>query len=386
MQPSEALLATDGRTAVLLVIANFISWGHWPICAKCATAPSQPFGVLMVVAQTLCALLACGAHGAAFFTTLVSDSQNVLAVLSVVLGGGALAVGDFAAAAAIERLGVAVGGPVCFSCMLVCGAVGDFLLEGSTNPLLLFAGVLGCMAAVIADSKSHPEHAANERVELTSADGAAAVAAASLPQVSATMATMELGSPELPEAADAAAKNDAQPPVSSSSSSPGSSRSFRIGMRVAIGGGCVGGMWTVLSTLASHVHELQPLSLLFYFHLGEAAFIVPVVLGYGRLFNGATSLKELGGLLRGLTRRQVAWTVAAGACIAIGYLTYFATIGAVPRPVAFGFGCAAGSTGMLYGLCVFHEYKGATRRHKCMLLLAFCLYPSSIALIALSMA
>mgnify|MGYP001492811616 CR=1 FL=1 len=45
---------------------------------------------------------------------------------------------------------------------------------------------------------------------------------------------------------------------------------------------------------------------------------------------------------------------------------------------------AAGSTGMVYGLLAFSEYKGASRNKKALLLLALGLYPSSIALIALS--
>ena len=156
-------------------------------------------------------------------------------------------------------------------------------------------------------------------------------------------------------------------------------------MIVAIVGGCLGGMWTVLSTLASYIHTLDPLVLLFYFHLGELLFIVPVVLLYGRLFDGATAVRVLFGQMRALTRRQAAWTCAAGACIAVGYLCYFATKEGVPRPVMFAFGCAAGATGMVWGLCYFGEYAGATARKKALLLLALALYPSSITLIALSM-
>ena len=49
-------------------------------------------------------------------------------------------------------------------------------------------------------------------------------------------------------------------------------------MIVAVAGGCIGGMWTVLSTLASHAHPLDPMCLLFFFHVGEVVFIIPVVL------------------------------------------------------------------------------------------------------------
>jgi drug/metabolite transporter (DMT)-like permease len=146
-------MAPDVTTSIFLVITNFIFWGHWPICAKLAAAPSQPFGVVMVFAQTLCAWLACASRGNAFFVSLAADSQHPVAVLCVLLGGAALAIGDFSAAAAIEKLGVAVGGPVCFSCMLICGQIGDFALEGSSHPPLLFAGVLMCIFAVVADSR-----------------------------------------------------------------------------------------------------------------------------------------------------------------------------------------------------------------------------------------
>ena len=103
-------------------------------------------------------------------------------------------------------------------------------------------------------------------------------------------------------------------------------------------------------------------------------------------FDGATAVRVLFGQMRALTRRQAAWTCAAGACIAVGYLCYFETKNGVPRPVMFAFGCAAGATGMVWGLCYFGEYKGAAARKKALLLLALGLYPSSITLIALSMA
>ena len=79
------------------------------------------------------------------------------------------------------------------------------------------------------------------------------------------------------------------------------------------------------------------------------------------------------------------WTSSAGVCIAVGYLCYFAELHAgISSPVAFGFGCAAGITGMLYGLFVFKEYHGATRLKTMLLLLALTLYPLSIATIAAS--
>ena len=116
---SAADMLTLPAWAVGLVVVNFLVWGHWPICAKLAGAPTQAFGVVMVLTQTLCAFIACLATGDRFLTALVADSKHPTAVLCVFLGGAALAIGDFSAAAAIERLGVAVGGPVCF-CPRVC--------------------------------------------------------------------------------------------------------------------------------------------------------------------------------------------------------------------------------------------------------------------------
>ena len=70
-----------------LVVANFLAWGHWPICAKLGSAPPQPFGVLMVLAQAASAWLACLAHGAEFVDALVQDSASPLAIFCVVSGG-----------------------------------------------------------------------------------------------------------------------------------------------------------------------------------------------------------------------------------------------------------------------------------------------------------
>ena len=370
-----------------LVVANFLFWGHWPVCARFASIPSQPFGVLMVVTQTCIAWIACCMMGTPFFDALVADSAHPLAVLSVVAGGAALAIGDFSAAAAIEHLGIAVGGPVCFSCMLICGSIGDFALEGSAHPTLLFSGIAGCICAVLADSQSHASHSTKP---LSKADSAAGGEMEAVGPTTSTQTQMEMGSmphtkaacKDLP-AVDATVL-DVVPDAISATKHAGAA-SFRLGMVVAVAGGCIGGMWTVLSTLASHAHPLDPFVLLFYFHLGEVLFIVPVVLSYGKLFGGETSAAALVGMIRSLTRRQTLWTAAAGGCIALGYLCYFATKSVVPRPVAYAFGCAAGSTGMLYGLLVFKEYAGAAPSKKMLLLAALVLYPGSIALIAASM-
>ena len=402
-------MALPLSSSIALVLCNFLFWGHWPICAKFAVAPSQAFGVIMVFTQTLCSWIAVAIIEApSGFEALIAESQHPIAIACVVLGGAALAVGDFAAAAAIERLGVAVGGPVCFSFMLVCGSVGDFLLEGSANPALLWCGIAGCLCAVVADSQSHPAPSSTDQVSLTSADSAAdsaadsvvesAGAAPSVPQVPATtpaIVVVELAElTDVPlDGGDLAQIESAQPQKQQRQqqqrrrqhAAGGGRADFRLGMTVAIAGGCIGGMWTVLSTLASHAHELSPTSLLFYFHVGEFIFIVPVVLFYGKLFNGHTTLSALYASMRSLTRRQVAWTCAAGVCIAVGYLCYFATKGSVPRPAAYGFGCAAGSTGMVWGLCFFGEYENTPWRKRALLLLAIALFPSSIALIALSM-
>lgn len=381
--------------AVAFTAANFLAWGHWPICRRVAAgAPSQPFGVLMVVTQTACAWAACccSPH---FFGALVADSTHPLAVLCVVGGGAALAIGDFAAAAAIEELGVAVGGPVCFSCMLIVGSIGNFLLEGSAHPGLLWLGIAGCMAAVLADSQSHSHDvAAVDRLALAKADSAAEMA----PQTAQQVVPPQTASPEVPRhkidiavppleggASSAEEPTPAPRPPSHRVSLRASDSNFKKGMVVAVGGGAVGGLWTVLSTLASRVHALDPLVLLFYFHLGELLFITPVVLLFGRLFGGVTSARRLYAMVRALSRWQALWTCAAGLCIAVGYLCYFATKGAVPRAVAYAFGCSAGSTGMVYGLCCFGEYAGAARSKKALLLLALLLYPSAIATLALSM-
>ena len=379
LRNSAAML--DGPS-VALVVGNFLTWGHWPVFARIGRAPSQPFGVVMVVAQVLCAWLACFANGAAFLEALNDDSSHVVCVLCVVAGGAALAVGDFAAAAGIEHLGVAVGGPVCFSCSLIVGGFGDFLFEGSAHPALLFCGLALCICAVIADSQSHAAQKAEavDRITLTKADGAAVTEAA--PAAPPTPAQHEIEmSPSPPDTSLADGKQAA---AADSSARRGSD--FRLGMMVAVGGGCIGGLWTVLSTLASRVHATDPLVLLFYFHLGELLFIVPVVIAYGHLFGGVTTVRQLAGMMRSLTRKQMVCAAAAGSAIAIGYLCYFATESSIPRSVAYAFGCTSGVTSMIWGLFYFKEYAGAPRHKKALLLLALLLYPSAISLIARSMA
>ena len=376
-------MVLPAAVAASLQITNFLVWGHWPICAKLARCPVQPFGVLMVFVQTLAAWIACCVRGEAFFAALREDSAHPLAVLSVVGGGIALAIGDFSAAAAIERLGVAVGGPVCFSCMLACGAIGDFILEGSAKPSLLWCGIAMCLFAVLADSQSHPEReidAESDRTTLAKADSAVEMHSVAEQQ----QETVDIVVAPTPATTESVAVEPPSPGTIERARKRGRGE-FAKGMTVAIVGGIIGGLWTVLSTLGSHGHPLDPLVLLFYFHLGELLFIVPTVLAYGGLFGGATTLKALFTMLRSLSRRQILWTSAAGLCIAAGYLCYFATRGTIPRPVAYAFGCAAGSTGMVYGLCCFQEYKGAPRHKKGLLLCALALYPSAIALIASSM-
>ena len=134
--------------AVGMVLVNFLAWGHWPICAKMANAESQAFGVVMVAVQTLLAWALCITTGGSVFVA-EALSVNPLAALSVITGGAALAIGDFAAAAAIGCIGVAVGGPVTFSMMLIGGTTLDYFLEGNVVAASAAAAAVVAAAAAV---------------------------------------------------------------------------------------------------------------------------------------------------------------------------------------------------------------------------------------------
>eukprot|EP00966_Prymnesium_polylepis_P292052 6744655-Prymnesium_polylepis.1 len=79
--------------------------------------------------------------------------------------------------------------------MLVTGAFGDFLLEGSAHPWLLFAGVACSISAVVTDSRSHPSPAQDDLTKLASADAAAVTTTttvtAAVPEPSLASAPMD---------------------------------------------------------------------------------------------------------------------------------------------------------------------------------------------------
>jgi len=171
------LVVSAGAGAYCLLAINFIAWGHWTICSKLSNARAQPFAVIMIFAQCFATTLLCTGFGSlemgasdgsaqadSFFTVLGRESQYTAALVAVTAGGGALAVGDFAAAAAVELLGVAVGGPVTFTTGLIGGMLVDYFMDGCAKPGYLLVGGLCAVAALVCDSQSHQADAERERL------------------------------------------------------------------------------------------------------------------------------------------------------------------------------------------------------------------------------
>ncbi len=144
--------------AVALCVITMICWGSWANTQKLASQswPFQLFywdyalGVLLLSLIFALTLGNFGDEGRPFLEDLAQGERSAL--LSAFTGGVVFNLANILIVAAIDIAGMAVAFPVGIGLALVIGVVANYLGLPVGDPVLLFTGVGGVVAAIVIDA------------------------------------------------------------------------------------------------------------------------------------------------------------------------------------------------------------------------------------------
>jgi len=147
-------------TALLFMLTSMTCWGSWANTMK--LCPGYRFQLFywdylggLLVGAVLCGIT-LGSMGASGTPFLVAVTQaNVYHVGMAVAGGAVFNVANLLLVAAIEVAGLAVAFPVGIGLALIIGAVSNYFIHPEGNPWLLFGGIALVLAAIVLDSGAY---------------------------------------------------------------------------------------------------------------------------------------------------------------------------------------------------------------------------------------
>jgi glucose uptake protein len=154
------LLPHSYQAALFLMVLSMLCWGSWANTLKlCPRYRFQLFYWDYAIGMMLCALalgLTAGSHGDAG-TPLIQDIVQTAPILVfyAFLGGVIFNVANLLLVAAIDVAGLAVAFPVGIGLALVIGAISNYVITPVGNPLLLFGGVALVAAAIVLDAAAY---------------------------------------------------------------------------------------------------------------------------------------------------------------------------------------------------------------------------------------
>ena len=147
--------------AVLMCFVTMLCWGSWANTQKLATREwkfqlfywDYSIGVLLLSLIMAFTMGSFGSFGRGF----VADITQVTAAAFVFafLGGVVFNLANILLVSAIDIAGLAVAFPIGIGIALVEGVIINYVLKPKGNPVLLFAGVLAIMIAVIIDALAY---------------------------------------------------------------------------------------------------------------------------------------------------------------------------------------------------------------------------------------
>ncbi|UCF42468.1 MAG: multidrug DMT transporter permease [Planctomycetota bacterium] len=147
--------------AVVMCIVTMLCWGSWANTQKLASQewPFQLFywdyaiGVLLLSLVSALTLGSTGRGGRNFVADL--KQAKWLAVRSALLGGVIFNLSNILLVAAIDIAGMAVAFPIGVGLALVLGVITNYIKLPKGNPVLLFLGVTGVVAAIVVDALAY---------------------------------------------------------------------------------------------------------------------------------------------------------------------------------------------------------------------------------------
>jgi glucose uptake protein len=155
-------LVQDVSLAIVFCVVTMLGWGSWANTQKLAGKDRWPFelyywdyalGVFFLGLVFTFTLGAAGSTGMSALDNLGQASREP--VLRALLSGALFNVANILLVVAIDAAGMAVAFPVGVGLALVIGTVASYLQAPKGNPVLLFAGVVLVVAAMILSGAAH---------------------------------------------------------------------------------------------------------------------------------------------------------------------------------------------------------------------------------------
>jgi len=147
--------------AVAMCFVTMLCWGSWANTQKLASREwkfqlfywDYAIGVLLLSLVMAFTMGSMGGEGRSFISDL--GQMGATAFVFAFLGGVVFNLANILLVAAIDIAGLAVAFPIGIGIALVEGVIINYVLKPKGNPVLLFAGVLAIMIAIIIDALAY---------------------------------------------------------------------------------------------------------------------------------------------------------------------------------------------------------------------------------------
>jgi glucose uptake protein len=328
------LLPETYQFALFLMILSMLCWGSWANTLKlCPGYRFQLFywdyAIGLLLATVVWGFTAGSlGHAGPSFLDAVAHTQPG-AILFALAGGVVFNIANLLLVAAIEVAGLAVAFPVGIGLALVIGAVSSYLLNPAANPMLLFGGVALVTVAIVLDAAAYRKREATAKATTTR------------------------------------------------------------GIVLSLIAGVLMGGWYPIAT-----HDLGrdtgpgPYAIAFYFAIGVLLSTIPAnLLLMAKPLDGKPPVDG-----SGYWRAPFGWHLAGvfgGAVWCVGAVANFiASVAHLAKPigpaVSYSIGQGATMVSACWGVFVWHEFAGAPKAARLLLLLMFICFLAGLSAVALA--
>lgn len=353
--------------ALLLTILSMLCWGSWANTLKLAGKWrfelfyfDYSLGVLLAAAIAALTLGSTGDGFSFYDNMLVSGNHQKAYALAA---GVIFNLANMLLVAAITIAGMAVAFPVGIGLALVVGVVWNYFLNPQGNPMLLAAGVLLIIVAIILDARAYSVHAKTRPVE-------EAVAVAAAPDERQRSLSVR-GGKRVPSGKSPRRKTGTK------------------GILLCLASGLLMGSFYPLVEISMEgdIVGLRPYSVAFVFALGVFFSTFVFNLYFMNLPVEGEPISALQ-YLRG-TSRQHLLGIGGGIIWCTGAIANFLAASAptsvqVGPAISYAIGQGATMVSALWGLLVWHEFAGASSRVRLLVGLMLVFFVGGLALLSLA--
>lgn len=156
------MIVTNYTTAVLLSFLTMLCWGSWANTQKLTKTDTSLFYLDVILGMLLASILigfSVGNIGSGH-RLFVDDILQVKpsTIFSVMLGGVVFNIANFMLMKTIEKYGMAVAFPVAIGIAMLFGVLINYALQPTGNFIILLAGVIAALISVILSGMAKATH------------------------------------------------------------------------------------------------------------------------------------------------------------------------------------------------------------------------------------